>query len=503
MKQLTCEMCGSTDLIKQDGVFVCQTCGTKYSIEEARKMMVEGTVEVTGTVKVDDSAKLENYLNIAKKAAAAGNNEEAEKYCNQILEINPENYEAWAIKGKAAGWQSTLSNDRMKEATKCFLSALEFTPEDEIREMVSSTCYEVKKLCTALVQLCCNNFTKVQTTEVAETLLEKTGNAIILARSYTETETVKKFLELDRDAILEAAKNDNAADEMKQQAVALLNVKWLMNIGGYLADLINRAVVAALSPIRKKYEGRHGVPNEYEWRNFVDAIDICILLLDFAVEIEDSNEDKLQLYKNIICIAKEAMESCSWKYASNDSYFAAPQANRKWVSSDSKYIKEYVLSAQAKASREVKIMVCEAMLENTKALLAKKQAEEHEAKMASYWEKHADEKEQLLSDLESAKEHLTTVQAEKNKVSKAEIAPIERRIASLTTELGTLGMFKGKEKKALQEQIDASKYLLNAEKTKYEKALEQAQYKINTAENNIKLIQAELNGTSTTRNYDA
>lgn len=37
MKQLTCEMCGSTDLIKQDGVFICQSCGTKYSIEEAKK----------------------------------------------------------------------------------------------------------------------------------------------------------------------------------------------------------------------------------------------------------------------------------------------------------------------------------------------------------------------------------------------------------------------------------------------------------------------------------
>ena len=35
MKQLTCEMCGSTDLIKQEGVFVCQTCGTKYSVEES------------------------------------------------------------------------------------------------------------------------------------------------------------------------------------------------------------------------------------------------------------------------------------------------------------------------------------------------------------------------------------------------------------------------------------------------------------------------------------
>ena len=46
MKQLTCEMCGSTDLMKQDGVFVCQSCGTKYSVEEAKKMMVEGTVQV-------------------------------------------------------------------------------------------------------------------------------------------------------------------------------------------------------------------------------------------------------------------------------------------------------------------------------------------------------------------------------------------------------------------------------------------------------------------------
>lgn len=29
MKQLVCEVCGSNDLIKQDGVFVCQACGHK------------------------------------------------------------------------------------------------------------------------------------------------------------------------------------------------------------------------------------------------------------------------------------------------------------------------------------------------------------------------------------------------------------------------------------------------------------------------------------------
>ena len=29
MKQLTCEMCGGTDLVKDGGVFICQTCGCK------------------------------------------------------------------------------------------------------------------------------------------------------------------------------------------------------------------------------------------------------------------------------------------------------------------------------------------------------------------------------------------------------------------------------------------------------------------------------------------
>lgn len=74
MKQLTCEMCGSTDLMKQDGVFVCQTCGTKYSVEEAKKMMVEGTVDVTGsTVKVDTSGELDNLYLLARRAKTNNN----------------------------------------------------------------------------------------------------------------------------------------------------------------------------------------------------------------------------------------------------------------------------------------------------------------------------------------------------------------------------------------------------------------------------------------------
>lgn len=95
MKQLKCEMCGSTNLMKEDGVFVCQSCGCKYSVEEAKKMMVEGTVDVTGsTVKVDSSDELSNLYQIARRAKDDNNGENAAKYYDMILVKDPTSWEA-------------------------------------------------------------------------------------------------------------------------------------------------------------------------------------------------------------------------------------------------------------------------------------------------------------------------------------------------------------------------------------------------------------------------
>lgn len=95
MKQLTCEMCGSTDLMKQDGVFVCQSCGCKYSVEEAKRMMIEGSVDVSGsTVKVDNSAFVEKYLQNARRAKMKEDWEETEKYYNMVEQNAPQNIEA-------------------------------------------------------------------------------------------------------------------------------------------------------------------------------------------------------------------------------------------------------------------------------------------------------------------------------------------------------------------------------------------------------------------------
>ena len=111
MKQLTCEMCGGTDLMKQDGVFVCQSCGCKYSVEEARKMMVEGTVEVQGTVRIDDSAKYNNVLQLAEDAFIDGRWDSAYGYCNEALTIQPNDPLIIAMQGLAVLGKEKIVTD--------------------------------------------------------------------------------------------------------------------------------------------------------------------------------------------------------------------------------------------------------------------------------------------------------------------------------------------------------------------------------------------------------
>ena len=119
MKQLTCEMCGSTDLLKHDGVFVCQSCGCKYSVEEAKRMMIEGTVDVQGTVKIDNSAFVEKYLQNARRAKEKEDWEEVEKYYNMVEQNDPNNIEAifYSAYGKA---KTTLTGDDIYKRQAAF-----------------------------------------------------------------------------------------------------------------------------------------------------------------------------------------------------------------------------------------------------------------------------------------------------------------------------------------------------------------------------------------------
>lgn len=90
MIAIKCEMCGSNSLLKKDGVYVCEHCGTKYTVEEAKKLMIE----ISGTVKIDDTDEVNNLYSLARRTKNQANFSEAGGYYRSILLHRPNDWEA-------------------------------------------------------------------------------------------------------------------------------------------------------------------------------------------------------------------------------------------------------------------------------------------------------------------------------------------------------------------------------------------------------------------------
>lgn len=101
MKKIVCEMCGDSDVVKENGLYVCQTCGSKFTVEEARKMMVEieGTVNVTGKVSIDHTSEEENLNERIKICIDKFSFEDALKISQELQKIGSHN--AFSIAGMA------------------------------------------------------------------------------------------------------------------------------------------------------------------------------------------------------------------------------------------------------------------------------------------------------------------------------------------------------------------------------------------------------------------
>lgn len=92
----SCEVCGSTELIKQDGAFTCKGCGCQYTVEEVRKMMgnVGPTTPTNPVTATATTNELDNLYQIARRAKNDNNSENAAKYYEMIMIKDPTSWEA-------------------------------------------------------------------------------------------------------------------------------------------------------------------------------------------------------------------------------------------------------------------------------------------------------------------------------------------------------------------------------------------------------------------------
>lgn len=103
MKKIVCEVCGSDDIQKIDGVFVCNTCGIKYSLSEVKALLKDDEVDVpqtyTKNVIVSNDKRNENLIKLSIDSFIKCDYENSYKYSSEALIEDPNNYELITIQG--------------------------------------------------------------------------------------------------------------------------------------------------------------------------------------------------------------------------------------------------------------------------------------------------------------------------------------------------------------------------------------------------------------------
>ena len=182
MTAITCELCGSNDIQKQDGLYVCQHCGTKYTIEEARKLI--------GTVSIDNSQQIENLYTLARRAKNNGNIDDAAKYYAQVVTEMPNDWEATFYSVYYASMKCTIAE--IENAAYNVRNSIDTTfkliknnlPAEQWRVSYIEVFHKVSDLANALWQAASSHMTKFISTDNAIRDFGKRERAIFLLKEH-------------------------------------------------------------------------------------------------------------------------------------------------------------------------------------------------------------------------------------------------------------------------------------------------------------------------------
>lgn len=426
MRAMQCELCGGTDIVKEDDFFVCQSCGMKYTPENAKKMMIDGVVNIQGTVKLDNTKLIDNYLSISRNAYDSGNSKEAEEYANKVLEIDPTNYKALYLKGVAAGWQTSGMNNRIPEAVDCFALAIEnCADEQKLEDLKETVANDVSKLTLAMMRLRCEIYKKLPSEENAISLFAEAKNSLDLVLKLIAScgFKPKEF-------------RGEAATMMNNAAVdAFDGVIWKDYTNGKPLILTNKFGVSKYKLAQPNDVSRYATPSKYDFDKLLARTDACIKIIEAAISIDpNDDEEDLTRYKNLISITEEIRDTYSVTYNPGDLYVSA------------KWFKEYELTDKAKEARDNQIKNWKSKKEETERRI-------HQKKVDDYWGAHEEERKDIEERIKSLEKEVSdfTSSADYKECNEA-VCNFILEEADLLKKLDQCGFFaKGKIKAQIKE----------------------------------------------------
>ena len=130
---MKCPSCGGMLELDDTREFgFCIYCGTKVRVQDEK-----ARVEVSGSVKFDETDKYKNCLNLANEAYVNGNINEAYKYYTKALEIKQSEYLPIFRKGLCAGYLSSDNGLRVEEVVSGVSHGFDMAPDKNAQKDMS------------------------------------------------------------------------------------------------------------------------------------------------------------------------------------------------------------------------------------------------------------------------------------------------------------------------------------------------------------------------------
>jgi len=393
-------MCNSTDFVKQDSAFVCQSCGLKYSIEEAKKMMSDGLAKSTGKTVATNTAKLDNLYKLARRAKDENNTEKAAQYYDQILLEDTNSWEAMFYSNFYAAiqkWRNGEKGSALSSLQNCIGNVIGIIKgTDEEYSAVTEIVKQLNGICLAFYEGNKGNF-----------------NAFY-----------SRYLEIDyslrnHNSFLRYISQISGINKGIAQIYYVLGVGMLeiANAKNYLDDVIETAMENAIRMVNNN-------PCDYIFRAYSGLPDIPHL-------------------ENSVHSEATKLENLCYKV-------------RK-------------------------------LLEEKREALAKQRLKE-------YWDAHQTEKAALESEKQSLTQQIADLDNKEIPAipGYAEVKKLNEKVDALTYKKETIGFFKFKEKKAVQQQIDSTKTEINDIMSRVNPIIEEIRKRISEYKDRIETIDTEL-----------
>ena len=227
------------------------------------------------------------------------------------------------------------------------------------------------------------------------------------------------------------------------------------------------------------------------WKQFTASLNECNLLLIDAEARSFDDDLYCNIIDNFVTIGSKKKNSCSYTY-SGGSYVREYSFTADSQNIQQNLINEYQGKRKAHEYSVRKGRADELMSifnSDTSNNLAKKQAYDN------YWNEHREDKEKIEKEIETYKKEKLKLNEEIHNISPVDTYELDKTqnlIGGLLKQYNSLGLFKGKEKKAVLEEIDKAK----AEKSKLEAEIEKEKqiknYEKNIIEKKIDNIEREI-----------